>query len=260
MSTIGRKRFRDYSSVDEERNEKRVQKRSNIGRKGRYSAKNKSAWPDLLQSLDSQLLENKISYLNKPHEVEAIKAKVPDPKFFAFIPSLNHPTEEPHEKEIRDMKNDVVKKLYTDALSRQISKLEQLQRDNEVRLAILLDLVDKAINDELHDYKKRTCASMSPEQQFESIFQHLLMTHGPHSSLDVRSLTAQLSELSPTALGWPKFLLSFNHYVTTLTEMKQTAPLTGEILRGPKPAPVPVPPPGTHRRPSRRRPHTLGPL
>ena len=49
------------------------------------------------------------------------------------------------------MKNDVVKKLYTDALSRQISKLEQLQRDNEVRLAILLDLVDKAINDELHD-------------------------------------------------------------------------------------------------------------
>jgi hypothetical protein len=85
-------------------------------------AKNKSVWPDLLQSLDSQLLENKISY-------------------------LNNPTEEPHEKEIRDMKNDVVKKLYTDALSRQISKLEQLQRDNEVRLAILLDLVGKAINE-----------------------------------------------------------------------------------------------------------------
>ena len=62
------------------------------------------------------------------------------------------------------MKNDVAKKLYTDALSRQISKLEQLQLDNEVRFAILLDLVDKAINDELHDYKKRTCASMSPEQ------------------------------------------------------------------------------------------------
>ena len=61
------------------------------------------------QSLDSQLLENKIYYLNKPCEVEAIKAKVPDPKFFAFIPSLNKPTEEPHEKEIGDMKkNDVV--------------------------------------------------------------------------------------------------------------------------------------------------------
>jgi hypothetical protein len=194
MSNAGRKRFQNYSSVDDERNEKRVHKRLNTGRKGRYSAKNKSAWPDLLQSLDSQLLENKISYLNKPSEVEAIKAKVPDPKFFAFIPSLNKRTEEPHEKEIRDMKNDVVKKLYTDALSRQISKLEQLQRDNEVRLAILLDLVDKAINDELHDYKKRTCAAMNPEQ-------HLLMTHGPHSSLDVRSLTAQLSELSPTALG-----------------------------------------------------------
>jgi hypothetical protein len=115
------------------------------------------------------------------------------------------------------MKNDVVKKLYTDALSRQIAKLEKLQLDNEVRLALLLDLVDKAIHDELHDFKKRTCGAMNPEQQFEAVFQHLLMTHGPHSSLDVRSLTAQLSELSPTVLGWPKFLLSFNHGVTATT-------------------------------------------
>jgi hypothetical protein len=84
---IGKKRFRDHSSADEERNKKSVHKRQNISRKGRYSAKNKSAWPELLQSLDSQLLENKISYLNKPNE-------------------------EQHEKEIRDMKNDIVKKLY----------------------------------------------------------------------------------------------------------------------------------------------------
>jgi hypothetical protein len=244
MSTIGKKRFYDHSSADEERNEKRVHKRQNTGRKGRYSAKNKAAWSDhLLQSLESQLLENKISYLNKPSEVQAIKAKIPDPVFVTFIPSLTKPIEEPHEKEVKDMRNDVIKKLYTDALSRQISKLEKLQLDNnEVRLSILLDLVDKAIHDELHDFKNRTCASMNPEQQFEAVFQNLLMTHGPHhSSLDVRSLTAQLSELSPTALGWPKFLLSFNHGVTTLTEMKQTDPLTGATLRGPKPAPVPVP-------------------
>jgi hypothetical protein len=61
MSTIGRKKFRDYSSADEERNEKRVPKRQNAGRKGRYSSKNKSAWPDLLQNLEAQLLDNKMS-------------------------------------------------------------------------------------------------------------------------------------------------------------------------------------------------------
>ncbi len=82
---------------------------------------------------------------------------------------------------------------------------------------------------------------MNPDQQYEAIFQHLLMTHGPHSSLDVRSLTAQLSELSPISLGWPKFLLAFSHGVMTLTEMKQTDPLTGQTLRGPKPSPVNVP-------------------
>ena len=58
MSTNAKRKFRDNSSADEERNEKRVQKRSNTGRNGRYSSKNKSAWPDLLQKLDSQLLDN----------------------------------------------------------------------------------------------------------------------------------------------------------------------------------------------------------
>jgi hypothetical protein len=35
--------------------------------------------------------------------------------------------------------------------------------------------------------------------------------------------------------------MSFNHYVITLTEMKQTDPITGVSLRGPKPEPAPVP-------------------
>ena len=188
-----------------ERTEKGFRKkdRTLAGRKGRYySAKNKAAWPDLFQTLEAQLLENKISYLNRPPLTRGschcfyLSPVVPKPNFVVFIiPS-------PYEKEHRDLENDVLKKMYSDALSRQISELKLLQRDNEVRLSILLDLVDKAINDELHDFKKRTCGAMTPEQQYDAIFQHLLMTHRPHSSLDVRSLTAQLSELSPTALGY----------------------------------------------------------
>ena len=102
--------------------------------------------------------------------------------------------------------------------------------------------MDKTIHDELHDFKKRSCESMTPEEQYQAVFQHLQMTHGPHSSLDVRGLTGQLGELTPVAIGWPKFLLSFSHLVTTLTDMKQTDPVSGAILRGPKPAPRHVPP------------------
>eukprot|EP01036_Dinobryon_divergens_P035414 gene35414-45884_t len=122
--------------------------KQNAGRKGRYSSKNKSAWPDLLQNLEAQMLDNKISYLNRPLEVAAIKAPVQKPNFAVFIPSLTKTEEEPHEKE-------QLKKMYSDALSRHISNLKKIQQDNEVRLSILLDLVDKTINDELHDYKKR---------------------------------------------------------------------------------------------------------
>ena len=122
MSNFGKKRFRENSSADEERNEKRVQKRQNTGRNGRYSAKNKSAWPDLLQKLESQMMDNKISYLNRPLEVAAIKAPVQKPNFAVFIPSLIKPNEEPHEKEQRDLENDVLKKMYSDALSSQPGK------------------------------------------------------------------------------------------------------------------------------------------
>eukprot|EP01036_Dinobryon_divergens_P006633 gene6633-8808_t len=172
MSNFGKKRYRENSSADEERNEKRVQKKQTAVRKGRYSSKNKSAWPDLLQNMESQMLDNQISYLNRPLEVAAIKATVQKPNFVVFIPSATKPNEEPHEKEQRDLENDVLKKMYSDALSRQISDLKKIQCDNEVRLSILFDLVDKTIFDELHDYKKRTCATMTPEQQFEAIFQH----------------------------------------------------------------------------------------
>ena len=231
MSSIGRKRsfHQENQSAEEERSDKRGFKRQKTSTPGfrKYSAKDKSRWPDLLQSLDNQLLSNGISYLNKPHEVAAIKADPPEPDYIVFIPSLAKPTEETHEKEIRDMKNNVVKtKLYADSLSRRIHKLERLQQDNETRLSILYELVDKTIHDELHDFKKRSCESMTPEEQYQAVFQHLQMTHGPHSSLDVRGLTGQLGELSPLAIGWPKFLLSFSHLVTTLTDMKQTDPVS----------------------------------
>jgi hypothetical protein len=168
MSNIGKKKFRDHSSADEERNEKKVLKKYNTRRKGRYSSKNKSAWPDLLQNLEAQMLDNKISYLNRPHKVAAIKAPVQRPNFVVFIPSITKPAEKPHEKEQRDLlENDVLKKMYSDALSRQISELKKLQQDNEVCLSVLLDLVDKSINlnHELHDFKKRTCGTMNPDQQ-----------------------------------------------------------------------------------------------
>ena len=240
MSSNGKKRsFRDYSA-EEGRSDKNSNKRQTTLKAGyrRYSSRDKSRWPDLLQSLDNQLLAHGISYLNKPAEVAAIKADPPEPVFSVFRATTAKPNEEPHEKEVRDMKNDVKKKLYTDALSRQITKLERLQQDNETRLSILYDLVDKTIHDELHDFKKRACAEMTPEEQFNAVFQHLQMTHGPHSSLDVRELTQQLSDLSPITSGWPKYLLAFSHHVTTtLADMKQTDPTSGAVLRGPKPAP-----------------------
>eukprot|EP01036_Dinobryon_divergens_P059532 gene59532-79434_t len=165
MSAIGKKR--KYEEQEEANRTKRRFKNHKIFQK--YSARDKSRWPELIQARDTRLMTRQIAYLLKPSEIAEIKADPPLPAYRIFRVTQAKPTEEPHEKEIRDMHNDVVKKLYTDSLSRKISKREQLQKDYEEYLSILLDeLVDAPIQVELHDYMKRECEAMNPEERFHA--------------------------------------------------------------------------------------------
>ena len=235
---VNKRSFQEFSNgADRDKN-----KRNKPSGWKKYSARDKSRWPELLQMRDRKLRAEKLTYLLDPNEIAKIKAPVEKPVFEHFRPTLADPTESEEAKSERDMINDVAKSVYKDALSRKIKEVKDLQDDFERYLSIIFeDLVDKRICDELHDFVQIKCLAMTPEQRLHVVFEHLLSTHGPHSNLDVTQLTARVTELSPNTMGWAKYLPEFMHAVTTLASMKQRDPSTNEVIRGPKPAPNPVP-------------------
>ena len=248
---INKRSFQEMANSGGDRDRGKRNRSIHIGWK-KYSAKNKSRWPELLQMRDRKLMSEKILYLLDPVRVAKIKAPVEKPIFDHFRPSGSVTTESDEAKAERDLNSDMKKSLYRDALTRKVTELEDLQDDYERYLSIIFeDLVDKPICDELHDFVQRNCLSMTAEDKLNAVFDHLLSTHGPHSNLDVTQLTARVSELNPTTLGWPKYLQEFMHTVTTLESMKQRDPTTNEVIRGPRPAANPVP----HRGRGSRRCH-----
>ena len=208
----------------------------------KYSAKDKSRWPELQQMISIKLNSNEIGYLLDPSAIAEIKADPAKPTYEHFKPSTAKPTETNEEKEARDLTNDVLKSMYKEALSTKTRERKDMQRHFEKYLAIIFeDLVDKAIRDELHDFMTSDCQGMTAEDRCNAVLKHLQNTHGPHSNLDVQQLTNSISELRPDSMGWSKYLMEFNHRITTLESMKQRDPATGTVLRAERPAPRYVP-------------------
>ena len=70
-------------------------KRNKQGTSGwkKYSARDKSRWPEFLQMRDRKLRAEKLTYLLDPNEIAKIKATVEKPVFEHFHPTLAEPTE-----------------------------------------------------------------------------------------------------------------------------------------------------------------------
>ena len=87
----------------------------------RYSAKDKSRWPELQQMINNiKLNSNEIGYLLDPAAIAEIKTSPATPAYAHFKPSLAKPTETDEEKEARDLTNDVLKSMYKESLSTKV--------------------------------------------------------------------------------------------------------------------------------------------
>ena len=168
----------------------------------RYSAKDKSRWPELQQMISIKLNSNEIGYLLEPSAIAEIKTDPATPAYAHFKPSLSKPSETDEEKEARDLANDVLKSMYKESLSTKARERKEMLKHFEKYLAIIFeDLVDKPIRDELHDFMTSNCQGMNAEDRCNAVLQHLQNTHGPHSNLDVQQLTNSISEVRPESMG-----------------------------------------------------------
>ena len=76
---VNKRSFQEFSiGADRDKN-----KRNKPGASGwkKYSARNKSRWPELLQMRDRKLRAEKLTYLLDPNEIAKIKAHVEKPVF-----------------------------------------------------------------------------------------------------------------------------------------------------------------------------------
>ena len=139
----------------------------------KYSAKDKSRWPELQQMISIKLNSNEIGYLLDPSAIAEIKADPAKPTYEHFKPSTAKPTETNEEKEARDLTNDVLKSMYKEALSTKTRERKDMQRHFEKYLAILFeDLVDKTIRDELHDFMTSDCQGLNAEDRCNAVLKH----------------------------------------------------------------------------------------
>lgn len=169
-------------------------------------------------------------------KVAATKNKTPRPAFRAFIPTTPGETETDAEREERLYQQSFDTAEWKATEEKRVKAEQQLEKDSEKRLAIILRLTDNKINDSIHDFIKTSCDGMSSIEKANAVFNFVATAHGPHSNLDAQNLREALWDLDPSDTRWVNYLTKFTHYYTMLSSMPQLD-AEGKPKRGPVPSP-----------------------
>lgn len=202
----------------------------------RFSSRRADQWPLFLQKHETELMEEGIAYLLDPAKIAAIKIKTPRPAFRAFIESTPGQEETASEKEERLYQQSFDTAEWKATEEKRAKAEQQLEKDSEKRLAIILRLTDNKINDSIHEFIKTSCEGKSSTEKANAVFNFVSTAHGPHSNLDAQNLRAALWDLDPSELRWTNYLTKFSHYYTMLANMPQLD-AEGKPKRGPIPEP-----------------------
>ena len=203
----------------------------------RFSSRRAEHWPLFLQKHETELMEEGIGYLLDPVKIAAIKIKTPRPAFRAFSETVPGQAETEAEKEERLYQQSFDTAEWKKATEdKRVKAEQQLEKDSEKRLAIILRLTDNKINDSIHDFIKTSCDGMLSIEKANAVFSFVSTVHGPHSNLDAQNLREALWDLDPSDIRWANYLTKFTHYYTMLSSMPQLD-AEGKPKRGPIPTP-----------------------
>jgi hypothetical protein len=156
----------------------------------RFSSRRTEQWPLFLQKHETESMEEDIGC---PVKIAATKTKTPRPAFRAFVPTLSGESETDAEKEERLYQQksfDTAEWKATE--DKHVKAEQQLEKDSEKRLAIILHLTDNKINDSIHDCIKTSCDGIPSVEKASAVFSFVSTAHGPHSNLDAQNLREAL--------------------------------------------------------------------
>ncbi len=103
---------------------------------------------------------------------------------------------------------------------------------------LVLKHTDALINLDMHQFlKSDPVKRLDPETKYRRMQQYFSERWGPHSSLDVAKIKADLTSIREDDPGWRKYLQDFNYFVGSL-ESTQQRDANDAVIYGPAPAAI----------------------
>jgi hypothetical protein len=101
---------------------------------------------------------------------------------------------------------------------------------------LVLKHTNALINLDMHQYlNSDPIKRLDPETKYRRLRQYFSERWGPHSSLDVSKIKADLTSMRGDDPGWRKYLQNFNYFVESLEQSLQRD-ANDAIIYGPAPA------------------------
>ncbi len=205
-----------------------------------YTQNHKSIWNSFSNFLDEKFAEEDLSEILDEDEVTRIKTAPAIPPMLQFEPQTPGEVESEESKRARargqslaDNKSYAGRKEapYFDGIKKLAAKFSRAT-------VLVLKHTDALINLDMHQFLKSDPVKLlDPETKYRRLRQYFSERWGPHSSLDVAKIKADLTSMRGDDPGWRKYLQNFNFFVGSLESTQQRDAIDA-IIYGPAPAAI----------------------
>jgi hypothetical protein len=204
-----------------------------------YTQNHKSIWNSFSNFLDEKFAEEDlISEILDKDEVTRIKTAPAIPPMLQFQPQTPGEVESEESQRARARGQSLADKSYAGRETQYFDGIKKLAAKFSRATVLVLKHTDALINLEMHQFlKSDPVKRLDPETMYRRLRQYFSERWGPHSSLDVAKIKADLTSMQGDDPGWRKYLQNFNYFVGSL-ESTQQRDANDAIIYGPAPAAI----------------------
>ena len=203
-----------------------------------YTQDHKSIWNSFSNFLDERFAEEDLSEILDEDEVTRIKTAPTIPPMLQFEPQVPGEVESDEAKRARARGQALADKSYAGREAQYFYGIKKLAAKFNRATVLVLKHTDALINLDMHQFlKSDPVKRLDPDTKYKRLRQYFSERWGPHSSLDVAKIRADLTSMQGDDPGWRKYLQNFNYFVGSLEQTLQRD-ANDAIIYGPAPAAV----------------------
>ena len=203
-----------------------------------YTQNHKSIWNFFSNFLDERFAEEDLSEILDEDEVTRIKTAPTIPPILQFEPQTPGEVESEEAKRARARGQSLANKSYAGREAQYFDGIKKLAvKFNRATVLVLKHTDALLINLDMHQFLNSVpIKRLDPETKYRRLRQYFSKRWGPHSSLDVAEIKADLTtSMRGDDPGWRKYLQNFNYFVGSLKQTLQRD-ANDAIIYGPAPA------------------------